>query len=361
VSTTTSVLLALVLLLGNAFFVAAEFALVSARRTQIEPRAEEGSRLARTTLRAMENMSLVIGVNQLGITVCSLVLGAVAEPTAARLLDPLLHAVHAPESLQHPVAFVIGLAVVVYLHVVLGEMIPKNIALAGPDRAALVLGTPIWAIVSVMRPVIVCVNALASGVLRWVGVGLMDEVSSTYTREEVAALVEESRGEGLLEDGEYDRLSGALGFTEKTVATVLMPPSTLQTVRRGSTGADVEAICAATGYSRFPVAGDEQELVGYLHIKDVLETDEARRNRPIEDKWIRPFAPVRADDLLHDTLEKLQRRGAHMARVVDGEGGTLGVATLEDVIEELVGEIRDSAHLEPSNPPISTERGTHET
>jgi CBS domain containing-hemolysin-like protein len=361
VSTTTSVLLALVLLLGNAFFVAAEFALVSARRTQIEPRAEEGSRLARTTLRAMENMSLVIGVNQLGITVCSLVLGAVAEPTAARLLDPLLHAVHAPESLQHPVAFVIGLAITVYLHVVLGEMIPKNIALAGPDRAALVLGTPIWAIVSVMRPVIVCVNALASGVLRWVGVGLMDEVSSTYTREEVAALVEESRGEGLLEDGEYDRLSGALGFTEKTVATVLMPPSTLQTVRRGSTGADVEAICAATGYSRFPVAGDEQELVGYLHIKDVLETDEARRNRPIEDKWIRPFAPVRADDLLHDTLEKLQRRGAHMARVVDGEGGTLGVATLEDVIEELVGEIRDSAHLEPSNPPISTERGTHET
>ena len=359
-STTTSVLLAVVLLLGNAFFVAAEFALVSARRTQIEPRAEEGSRLARTTLRAMENMSLVIGVNQLGITVCSLVLGAVAEPTAARLLDPLLHAVHAPESLQHPVAFVIGLAVVVYLHVVLGEMIPKNIALAGPDRAALVLGTPIWAIVSVMRPVIVCVNALASGVLRWVGVGLMDEVSSTYTREEVAALVEESRGEGLLEDGEYDRLSGALGFTEKTVATVLMTPSTLQTVRRGSTGADVEALCAATGYSRFPVAGDDQELVGYLHIKDVLETDEARRNRPIEDKWIRPFAPVRADDLLHDTLEKLQRRGAHMARVVDGEGGTLGVATLEDVIEELVGEIRDSAHLEPSNPPTQTERGTHE-
>jgi CBS domain containing-hemolysin-like protein len=345
-TTTTSVLLAVLLLFGNAFFVAAEFALVSARRTQIEPRAEAGSRLARTTLRAMENMSLVIGVNQLGITVCSLVLGAVAEPTAARLLDPVLHAVHAPESFRHPVAFAIGLAVVVYLHVVLGEMIPKNIALAGPDRAALVLGTPIWAIVSVTRPVIGAVNALASGVLRLVGVRLMDEVSSTYTREEVAALVEESRGEGLLEDGEYDRLSGALGFTEKTVATVLMPPATLETVRRGSTGADVEALCAATGYSRFPVVDDDGELVGYLHIKDVLETDETRRHRPVEDKWIRPFATVRSDDLLHDTLEKLQRRGAHMARVVDAGGGTLGVATLEDVIEELVGEIRDSAHLE---------------
>jgi CBS domain containing-hemolysin-like protein len=237
-------------------------------------------------------------------------------------------------------------------------MIPKNIALAGPDRAALVLGTPIWAIVSVTRPVIVGVNAVASAVLRLLGVRLMDEVSSTYTREEVAALVEESRGEGLLEEGEYDRLSGALGFTEKTVETVLMTPQTLQTVRRGSTGADVEALCASTGFSRFPVVGDQGELVGYLHIKDVLETDEARRRRPVEDKWIRPFAPVRADDLLHDTLEKLQRRGAHMARVVDADGTTLGVATLEDVIEELVGEIRDRAHLD--SPAAAHEPGAEE-
>jgi CBS domain containing-hemolysin-like protein len=351
VSATTSVLVAVLLLCGNAFFVAAEFALVSARRSQIEPRAEQGSRLARTTLLAMENMSLVIGVNQLGITVCSLVLGAVAEPAAARLLDPALHAAHVPGSFQHPIAFTVGLAAVVYLHVVLGEMIPKNIALAGPDRAALLLGTPIWAIVSVARPLIVVINAVASGVLRVVGVGLMDEVSSTYTREEVAALVEESRGEGLLEKAEYDRLSGALGFTEKTVDTVLMPPETLQTVRRGSTAADVEALCAATGYSRFPVAGDGGDLLGYLHIKDVLETDEESRQHVVEDKWVRPFALVRADDLLHDTLEKLQRRGAHMARVVDGAGTTLGVATLEDVIEELVGEIRDSAHPESAAPP----------
>jgi CBS domain containing-hemolysin-like protein len=354
-STATAVFLALILLLGNAFFVAAEFALVSARRTQIEPRADDGSRFARTTLRAMEHMSLVIGVNQLGITVCSLVLGAVAEPTAAHLLEPVLRAVHAPHSFVHPAAIVVGLAVVVYLHVVLGEMIPKNIALAGPDRAALVLGTPIWAIVSVTRPVITGINRLASAVLRLFGVRLMDEVSSTYTREEVAALVEESRGEGLLEAGEYDRLSGALGFTEKTVDTVLMPPETLQTVRRGSTGADVEALCAVTGFSRFPVVGQDGSLLGYLHIKDVLETDGARRQRVVEDKWVRPFALVHRDDLLHDTLEKLQRRGAHMARVVDAGGTTLGVATLEDVIEELVGEIRDTAHQEASTPSSSAD------
>lgn len=341
--------LALLLLLGNAFFVGAEFALVSARRTQIEPRAEGGSAMARITLRAMENMSLVIGVNQLGITVCSLVLGAVGEPAVAHLVEPALHALHVPESFLHPIAFVIALAIVVYLHVVLGEMIPKNLALAGPDRAALVLGPPIWAIVTLLRPVIIVINACASVVLRIFGVRIMDEVSSTYTREEVAALVEESRGEGLIEAHEYDRLAGALTFTEKPVSTVLMPPESLTTIERGSTAADVEAVCASTGFSRFPVVDSRDgaaTLVGYLHIKDVLETDETLRERVVEDKWIRPFAPVHADDLLHDALETLQRKGAHMAVVVDADGRTLGLATLEDVIEELVGEIRDAAHLE---------------
>jgi CBS domain containing-hemolysin-like protein len=341
-----AIALAVVLLLGNAFFVAAEFALVSARRTQLEPRAEAGSRMARTTIKAMENISLVIGVNQLGITVCSLVLGAVGEPAVAHLVEPVLHAAHVSEGFLHPVSFVIALAVVVYLHVVLGEMIPKNIALAGPDRAALVLGPPIWGIVTVLRPVVVVINAIASGVLRLMGARLTDEVSSTYTREEVAALVEESRGEGLLEADEYDRLAGALGFTEKTVAAVLMPPESLTTLPRGSTGAEVEALCATTGFSRFPVVGDDGALIGYLHIKDVLEPDDERRARPVEDKWIRPFAPVSAEQPLHSALETLQRRGAHMGRVVDGAGRTLGLATLEDVIEELVGEIRDAAHLE---------------
>jgi CBS domain containing-hemolysin-like protein len=294
----------------------------------------------------MENISLVIGVNQLGITVCSLVLGAVGEPAVAHLLQPLLHGVHVPEGLLHPISFVVALTVVVYLHVVLGEMIPKNIALAGPDRAALVLGPPIWGIVTVLRPIVVVINAVASAVLRPLGARLTNEVSSTYTREEVAALVEESHGEGLLEADEYGRLAGALGFTEKAVAAVLMPPESLTTVRRGSTVADVETVCAATGYSRFPVTAEDGELIGYLHIKDVLETDSERRGRAVDDKWIRPFALVTVESPLHEALETLQRRGAHMARVVDREGVTLGLATLEDVIEELVGEIRDGSHLD---------------
>ena len=343
-SPAVGILLTALLLAGNAFFVATEFALISARRSQIEPLAQQGSRMARTTLHAMEHVGSMVAGIQLGVTLCSLLLGAVAEPAIAHLLQPLLEVVHAPEELLHPISFVVALGMVAFLHVVLGEMVPKNITLAGPERAVLVLGPVMFALVSVVRPVIVVLDAVARGTLRLLRVEPKGELESTYTLEQVAVLVEESRGEGLLEAGEYDRLAGALGFTEKTVHSVVLLVPSLTTVTRGASGADVEALCAATGFSRFPVTEPDGGLVGYLHIKDVLEPDPERRERPIEDKWIRPLAAVHADDALHDALETLQRKGAHMARVVDADGTTVGVATLEDVIEELVGEIRDAAH-----------------
>lgn len=342
----SGILLAVVLLALNAFFVGAEFALLSARRSQIEPRAKEGSRSARTALRAMEHVSLVMAGAQLGITVCSLGLGAVGEPAVAHLLEPLFHAMRVPDAALHAVAFVVAMSLVVYLHVVLGEMVPKNIALAGPDRAALVLSPPMMVMVMVLRPFIIVLNLSANGILRLLGIEPRDEVSSSYTREEVAALVEQSRGEGMIAADEYDRLAGALDFTEKVVTSVLMPVEGLTTVLSGSTPADVEALCAATGYSRFPVTNEDGTLLGYLHIKDVLESDETRRQRPIDDKWVRPLATVGPDDVLHEALESLQRRGAHMARVVTREGAVLGLVTLEDVLEELVGEIRDGSHHE---------------
>jgi CBS domain containing-hemolysin-like protein len=294
---------------------------------------------------------MIAGI-QLGVTVCSVILGAVAEPAVSHVLAPVLHAAHVPEGAVHPISFVVALAVVAFLHVVLGEMVPKNLTLALPERAVLVLAPIMYAMVRVLRPLIVVLDAIARGTLRLIRVEPKQEVVSTFTREEVAAMVEESLGEGLLQQGEYDRLAGALGFTEKTVADVLLPTETLTTVRRGASGADIEALCGATGYSRFPVEDDRAdgagapELIGYLHIKDVLEPDESRRQRPVDDKWIRPFATVTPADPLHDALETLQRRGSHMARVVDLNGTTLGLATLEDVIEELVGEIRDAAHAD---------------
>ena len=313
----------------------------------------------------MENMSLVIGVNQLGITVCSLVLGAVAEPRgraparagAARRCTSRSRCCTRSRSRS-------ALAVVVYLHVVLGEMIPKNIALAGPDRAALVLGTPIWAIVSVIRPVIVGINALASASLRLVGRrACMDEVSSTYTREEVAALVEESRGEGLLEDGEYDRLSGALGFTEKTSTTVLMPPDdapdrTPRLDRRGRRG--------AVRRDRLqPVPGGRRRRrAGRLPAHQGRARDRRGPARPAGRGQVDPAVRTgRAPTTCCTTpCEKLQRRGRpHGPRRRRARAPRSGVATLEDVIEELVGEIRDAAHAGRALTCGGTEVGTRRT
>jgi CBS domain containing-hemolysin-like protein len=302
--------------------------------------------MARTTLHAMENISLVMAGAQLGITLASLALGALGEPAVAHLLEPVFHAVGVPDSALHPVAFVVAMTIVVYLHVVLGEMVPKNIALAGPERSALVLGPPMVVVVTILKPVVVLLNAIANAVLRLMRIEPKDEVTSAFTREEVAALVDESRGEGLLPEDEYVRLSGALGFTERTVMSVLMPAEELTVIARGATVADVERVCAETGFSRFPVTADGGDLMGYLHIKDVLETDPERRERTVDDKWVRPFGTVRPNVVLHEALEALQRRGAHMGRVVDDEGAVLGLVTLEDVLEELVGEIRDAAHAD---------------
>jgi CBS domain containing-hemolysin-like protein len=346
VSTPTALLVAVLLLVGNAYFVASEFALVSARRTRVEPKAVSGSRMARTTLRAMEDLSHVIAAVQLGVTVCSVGLGAVAEPAIVRLLEPVFHGVGLPTAWEHPVGLVIALLLVSYLHVVLGEMVPKNISLAGPERAALVLGPPMVAFTTLVKPLAIALNGAANAFVRMLRVEPRSEVSSTFTLEEVEAMVDESRQVGLLEESEYARLSGALGFTSRTVADVLLPLDRLETVARGARATEVEQACAETGYSRFPVVDDDGELVGYLHVKDVLQADPHGRARVVEDKWIRPFATVRVGDSLTAALQLLQEKGAHMARVVDDTGRVVGVATLEDVLEELVGEIRDAAHAE---------------
>ena len=339
----TALAIAVLLLIGNAFFVGAEFALISARRTQIEPRVEEGSRAARLTLRGMEKVSLMMAGAQLGITMCSLGLGAIGEPAVAHLIEPLFEAVGMPESLLRPVAFAIALGIVVTLHMVLGEMVPKNIAIAGPERSALILGPPLYAIVTILKPVIVLLNWIANVVLRVIRVQPQDEVASTFTADEVAGFIAESRREGLLDEDEHNLLTGALGFTDTQVGQITLSMNELVTVSEDVTPAQLHHVCADTGFSRFPVLNPDGELAAYIHLKDVLEITAGQEGRPVHRKWFRPLVTVQSDQSLRDTLAVMQGRGAHMARVVDvRDGHVLGVATLEDVLEELVGDVVDA-------------------
>jgi CBS domain containing-hemolysin-like protein len=343
-------LVALALLLGNAFFVGAEFAVMTARRSQFEPLAQAGSRRARTTIGAMENVSRMLACAQLGITVCSLGLGAVAEPAIAGLLRPAFAAARLSDGLVHPLAFAIGLAIVVYLHVVLGEVVPKNLSLAGPDRVALLLAPPLVWCAQAAGPLARALNAVATSIVRLLRVEPKNEVTSTFTADEVASILAESRREGLIADHQ-GLVTGALAFASRNAGEAAVPLADLVVLPASATPADVERAVAQTGYSRFPVS-DDDGLIGYLHLKDVLGAKDGERDEPIARRRLRDLATVGADDDAEDVVAVMQRTGAHLARVVDpGSGPAVGVVRgvvfLEDMLEQLVGEVRDASRRTP--------------
>ncbi len=328
----------ILLLLGNAFFVGAEFGLVSVRRSAIESGAARGSKRAIITLKALENISVLLAGAQLGITLCSLGLGALAEPAIAHYLEEPLHALHVSEVWLHPISFVIALVVTVFLHVVIGEMVPKNIALAKPERAALLLAPPLVFIVRLLRPIVSSLNAIAGGILQFFHVQAQDEIGSTYTRDEMADLVKESRREGLLTEDNEQLLSGALSFDTRAVGDIVIPVESLATVTKKITLEELEALSTRTGFSRFPVLDRKKRMCGYVHIKDAIQAENNGRNEALKSRYIRKLVSVKSSQSIRMTLKIMQRSGAHIAVVTRGKT-TLGIVTLDDVLEELVGEM----------------------
>lgn len=333
---------AVLLVLANGFFVGAEFALVSVRRSQIEPLAVRHRR-ARTVLHGLENLPQMMAAAQFGITICSLTLGAVAEPTVAHLLEPLFAAIHVPQGLVHPIGYVIALGVVVFLHLVIGEMVPKNLAMAAPERTALWLSPGLVAFARVFRPVIAVLGACARLVLKVFRVEPKDEVEAVFTSEELTVLVDDARQAGLLDDDAQERLADALELGSRPVTDVLLQPDSLVTVDADVTPAEVEELTVRTGYSRFPVvAADDGCYLGYLHVKDVLDLEDA--DRPVPARLWRPMATLRAELPLDDALTQMRRAASHLAAVADPAGRVRGLVALEDVLEMLVGEVRDPSH-----------------
>ncbi|WP_460797620.1 hemolysin family protein, partial [Nocardioides pacificus] len=320
-----------VLLAGNAFFVGAEFAVISARRSQIEPRAAQGSRAAKTTLWAMEHATLMLATSQLGITVCSLLILNVSEPAIHHLLEYPLGLTPLSADVISISAFVVALVLVTYLHVVFGEMVPKNLSFSVPDRAALILAPPLVLVSRIFRPVIAALNWIANLVLRAFGVEPKDEATSTFTLEEVAGIVEQSRREGTLTD-HSGTLAGAFEFTDKTVADVDVPLDAMVLLPDGASPADVQRAVLEHGHSRYVVTDDEHRPVGYLHMKDVMDIAGAAFDAPVPAKRIRRLVAVPRDAEIEDALARMRQHGAHVARSVDPDGSTLGVLFLEDVL-----------------------------
>jgi len=382
-STPVALIVTVALLAGNAFFVGSEFAITSSRRAQLEPLAQAGDARAATALWALQHISRMLATAQLGVTVCSTGLGVVAEPAIAHALTPLLARIGIADAGAHAVAVVIALVLVVYVHVVFAEMVPKNMSIAAPERAVRLLAPPLVWVSRVFGPVITGLNGFANRVLHVMGLEAKEEVSAAFNAAEVASIVERSTAEGVLED-DTGLLTGALEFSEETAGSVMVPLDALVTLAENCRPEDVEQAVAATGFSRFPLvavdagasgdgdggdadgAGESgarsahdandandadhandasaatNRITGYLHLKDILYADGAQRSEPIPSWHARTLVPVRADDEVEDVLAAMQRTGAHLGRVEDPDGVTVGVVFLEDILEELVGEVNDA-------------------
>lgn len=331
----TDVLITVALLLGNAFFVGAEFALIASRRTIIEPQARE-SRAAAWALSAMNQIPLMIAGAQLGITICGIGLGALAEPAIAHNLVPLFEAINLPGSAVHPTAFVIALAIVVFLHTVIGEMVPKNITLAGPEGSVLWLGPPMLAFCVATKPLLLAMKWAAKKVLKLWGIEAADAVKTVFTAEELAGLVSQARTEGLLDPEQHARITGALALHQRTAGDALVPWSKVTAVTEDTSPASLEVLATRTGRSRFPVIQrTNRQVMGFVHVKDVIgKTGQARR-QPIPGSVIRPLAIIPPERSLAELLLFMRRERRHMV-LVSGGGTPLGVVTLDDVLAAIM-------------------------
>lgn len=331
-------------LLGvNAFFVAAEFAVLAARRAQIEPLAEAGNRAAKQALWAMEHATVMLATSQFGITIASIVILNVAEPAIHNLLVTPLSWLGLGAATLPVASFVIALVIVSFLHVTLGEMVPKNWSFSVPDRAVLILAPPLVLISRVFRPIIWVLDHTANGILRLFGVEPKSEANAAFTLDQVATIVEQSKREGMLAD-ESGTLTKAFSFSSKTARELLIPPAQLVTLALTSTPADVEAAVREHGYSRFLITqtGTPGEpYLGYLHIKDLLHIAESALHEPLPAQTIRPLERVPATATVDDTLTQMRHSAVHLAVVTSGTT-ELGVVFLEDLVEELVGEVEDA-------------------
>ncbi|MGH9273874.1 MAG: hemolysin family protein [Acidimicrobiales bacterium] len=343
--TARNLVLAFALLVANGFFVAVEFALIASRRTKLEAMAEEGSTRARLALGSMRHLNLQLAGAQLGITMASLVLGYVAEPTVAGLIEGAIErVVDVPDGLLHTIGFVVALTIVAFLHMVIGEMVPKNIAIAAPERTLLALALPNRAYVTLFGPLLRVLNGLANAGVRLFGIEPQDELATAASAAELAAMLGASRDQGLIEDVAHQLLTGALDLGDRRITTVLVPSDDVVWLPRSATPEDAEALVVRSGHTRLLVAGNGvDDVLGFVHAKDLLTIPEGARDRPLPLGRVRRMLVVGEDTSLDDALLAMQQARIHVAVVADRAGHTLGIATLEDVIEALVGDIRDES------------------
>ncbi|MEU8103934.1 hemolysin family protein [Nonomuraea muscovyensis] len=331
---TLLILFSLALLALNALFVAAEFAFVSSRRHRLEEMASGGNRLVRLTAKSAvggsRQLSLMLAGAQLGITLCTLILGQVTEPAIEHSLEPVFAAVGVPEQLRMPIALTLALTLVTFLHMVIGEMAPKSWALTHPERAALLLTLPFRAFVTVMRPLLSALNGLTNVILRLFGVQPRDELATTRTPRQLAMLVGESGRMGLLDREEHDLLTRALRLQAEGIERLMVPIGEAVIVPQSADAAHIRRVARDSGHLRLLV-GDPGDVRGVLHARDAL-LQPAR----LAGDLARQAPRLACVTQVPEAVTALQEARAHVALVTGQDGAVIGLVTLTDLIGELL-------------------------
>jgi CBS domain containing-hemolysin-like protein len=335
----------LVFVLANGFFVAAEFSLVSVRRTRIAEMVSQGHRGARWVQRAIDNPDKVIAATQLGITISSLALGWIGEPALAHIINPVIELL--PTSIRsdasHGISAGIAFVLITFLHVVVGELAPKSIALQNPERTSLAVSRPTLWTESIFKPAIWLLNGAGNLLLRVIGVQLASGKQLTHSVEELKMLVTASTEGGVVEEDESEMLHAIFDIGELLVRQVMVPRTEIIAVEADTQLKEVAEIAIQSLYTKFPVYEDNlDQIVGVLHIKEVLRMmrDPDKDKTTARELAREPFFVPEAIPV-NELLRQLRARRQHIAIVLDEYGGTAGLVTLEDLMEEIVGEVSD--------------------
>ncbi|MGM0605825.1 MAG: hemolysin family protein [Halobacteriota archaeon] len=350
--------LALVLVGLNGFFVAAEFAYVRVRSTAVESMVEADKPGASLLQEAMENLDDYLAVTQLGITIASLGLGWIGEPAVASLISPVAGAL-LPERLVHLVAFAIGFSVITFLHVVFGELAPKTIAIAQAEQIALFVAAPMKAFYYLFRPGIIVFNGTANAFTRLIGVPPASETDETLTEEEIRMVLSRSGDEGHVDAEEVHMIERVFELDDVTAGEVMIPRPDVRTIRSDRSYADVRSAIIEAGHTRYPVveSDDPNRVIGLVDAKDVLRAGSVLEGDHPPDRvtaadLARDLPAFPEQTTISDLLSDMQRHRAQMAVIIDEWGSFAGIVTVEDVVEELVGDIHDAFDVPAREPSI---------
>jgi CBS domain containing-hemolysin-like protein len=343
-----------VLVAANAFFVAAEFALVASRRTRIDALVRRGDAKAKLASRALQSLDRYISGTQLGITVASLGLGWIGEPAVAGAIAALFRGLPAPFDVftTHAVAGTIAFLIITFLHIVLGELAPKALALLHPEQTSRWLAAPLIVFTEATNPFIWLLNGAANQLLRVLGVHRPSEAERVHQPEEIIMLVRQSQRAGSIEREDARMIEGVFEFTEKNARDVMTPRTEIQALSTTMTIREATNHIAQIGRSRYPVYGETpDDVVAIVHVKDILAALSDRADRPVTEIGREPFF-VPGTREVEDVLADMKRLKAQMAVVLDEYGGTAGIVTMEDLLEEIVGEIYDEYDATEPQPKV---------